>query len=278
LAEISASRSIEDKLVDEYTSHRDAVREAEISAKEGVTNARENLAAAEARIRVADADIKVADAEVKVAQAELEKAQVLLQFATVVAPFDGVITQRNFFPGDYVRAANEGGSHTSLLTVQRTDKMRVVVQVPDRDVPYCDPGDPAVVEIDALPGEKFPAKVARVARSEDNNTRLMRVEIDLLNPSGRICNGMYGNVTILLEKSKALAIPSSCLVDRTSQDKANVYVVRDGRAHLTPVVIEADNGLRVAIRTGLTSKDAVILHPSSEIEENTEVVVSPGEK
>ncbi len=57
-----------------------------------------------------------------------------------------------FFPGDYVRAATEGGEHTPLLRVERIDKMRLVVDVPDRDVPYCNIGDLADVELDALPG------------------------------------------------------------------------------------------------------------------------------
>src|SRR5262249_11345609 len=140
--ELAASRSIEDKLVDEYTSHRDSVREAEIAAQEAVTSARANVAAMAARIQAADADVQEDEAEVKVAKADLEKAHVLVKFASITAPFDGVVTQRNYFPGDYIKAASEG-AHLPLLCVQRTDRMRVVVQIPDRDVPYCDPGDEA---------------------------------------------------------------------------------------------------------------------------------------
>src|SRR5262249_37890021 len=213
------------------------------------------------------ADVEVANAEVKVAQAELEKAQVFVQFATIVAPFDGVVTARNFNPTDFVRAASEGGSHLPLLTVQRTDLMRVVVQIPDRDVPYCDPGDPAVVEIDALPGQKLPAKVSRIARSEDQDSRLMHVEIDLPNPAGKICNGMYGRVTILIDKSDLLGVPSSCLVGRSQEGKGSVYVVRDGRAHLVPVRVGADNGLQIGLQGGLTPEDEVILHPGGEVKD-----------
>jgi RND family efflux transporter MFP subunit len=272
--DLAATRSIEDKLVDEATSNRDAVREGEIAAQEGVTSARETVLAVAAKIKAADADLEEAKAEVKVAQAELEKAQVLVQFATIVAPFNGIITERNVFPGDYVRAANEGGPRVPLVTVQRTDLMRVVVQVPDRDVPYCDPGDPAEVEIDALPGQTFPAKVSRIASSEDPDTRLMRVEIDLPNPTGKIRNGMYGRASILLEKTTLLTVPSSCLVGKVKDGKGSVYVVRDGRARLTPVTIGADDGLRIGIATGLTVHDAVILHPSDDVEDGTPVTAT----
>jgi RND family efflux transporter MFP subunit len=274
MRELAASKSIEDKLVDEATSHRDSVREAEIAAQEGVTSAKANVAAMAAKIQAADADIQEAEAQVKVSQAELEKSQVLVRFATVLAPFDGVVTQRNFFPSDFVRAANEGGAHMPLLTVQLTDRMRVVVQIPDRDVPYCDPGDQAYIEIDALPGKKLEARVSRVARSEDHDTRLMRVEIDLPNPTGKICNGMYGKVTIILDRSSALTVPSACLVGKTQDGKGTVFVASKGHARLTHVTIGNDDGRQVVILAGLAITDEVILRPASAIGDGTLVTVS----
>lgn len=270
MKDLLALKSIDERLVDESTERRDAAWEAEISAREGVNSAKARVASSAAKVQQCEADVAEAEAEVKVAQAELEKAQVLVQFATIVAPFDGVVTQRNFFVGDFVRSASEG-THLPLLTVQRTDLMRVVVQIPDRDVPYADPGDPAVVEIDALPGEKLSAKLARVSQSEDTATRLMHVEIDLPNPSGRIRNGMYGRVTILLDKSDLLAIPCACLVGTPQDGRGNVYVVRNGKAHLTPVRISVDNGLQVGILSGVTASDEVIVHPANAITDGTPI-------
>lgn len=275
MRELAESKSIEDRLVDESISHRDAVREGELAAQEGVTSAKATVVAMAAKIQAADADVDEAKAEVKVAQAELEKARVMVQFATIKAPFDGVVTQRNFFPGDYVRAAHEGGARMPLLVVQRMDKMRVVVQIPDRDVPYCDPGDEASVEIDALPGKALSGKVARIGHSEDPETRLMRVEIDLPNPSGKICHGMYGRVTLLLEKSALLALPSACLLGGATEGKASVFVIRDGRAHRVTVRTNGDNGLQVGIVSGLKPEDQVIVHPPSELTNGAIVETNP---
>jgi RND family efflux transporter MFP subunit len=272
--ELLVTKSIDERLVDEQIERRDAAQEAEIAAREAVISARARVTATQAKIAQAEADVKEAEAEVKVAQAELEKEQVLVQFATLTAPFDGVVTKRNFFRNDYIRAASEGGSQVPLLTVQRTDLFRVVVQVPDRDVPYCKPGDPAVVEIDALPGASFPAKVARLSNSEDVETRLMHVEIDLPNPTGKIRDGMYGRVTITLEQSNFLSIPPSCLVGRVKDGKGTVYVVRGGVAHRVPVQIGQDNGLRVAILSGLRADDRVILSPGSKVEDGVPVAAS----
>jgi RND family efflux transporter MFP subunit len=265
MRELASSKSIEDKLVDEATAHRDSVHEAEIAAQEGVTSANATEAAMEAKIQAADADVQVAQAEVKVAHAELDRANVYIDFSRIVAPFDGVVTRRTAFPHDFVRAANEGGSQLPLLTVQRTDLMRVAVQIPDRDVPYCDPGDPAFVEIDALPGKRLPAKVSRIASSEDPDTRLMHVEIDLPNPTGKICHGMYGKVTIVLDQSNSPSIPSGCLVGRAQDGKGQVFVVRDGKAHLVHVTLGLDDGLQVAVLTGLKADDVVVYRPPSNL-------------
>jgi HlyD family secretion protein len=264
-------QSVDERLVDEATEQRDAAREAEIAAREGVNSANANVTAADARVTKAEADRDAAQAEIDVAQSLLEKAQVEVGFATIRAPFDGVVTERNFFQKDFIRSASEGGARQPLLTVQRTDRFRVVVQVPDRDVPFARRGNPATVEIDALPGEQFPGRVARVARSEDPQTRLMHVEIDLPNQDDKISDGMYGQVTITLQKSDMLALPPSCLVGKVQDGKGSVFVVRDGRAQLVPVHVGADNGVRVGIVSGLAADDRVILQPGNGIEDGTEV-------
>jgi RND family efflux transporter MFP subunit len=275
MEELLKLNSVDGRLVDEKREQADAAIEAERAARAAILTANAQVMAEDAKIQQAEADVADAQAAVDVAQAEVEKAQVMVKFATIVSPLDGVVTKRNFFPGDFVRGAKEGGSQVPVLTVERTDLMRVVVQIPDRDVPYADPGDPATVEIDALPGKKFQAKVSRIASSEDPQTRLMRVEIDLPNRNGKIRRGMYGRVTILLEPSADVySVPPSCLVGKTEDGKGHVYVVRDGQACLVPVHIGPDNGLRVGILAGVSADDEIVANPSGSLQDGTPVIVS----
>ena len=235
--------SIKGELVDESREQYEASAEKTNAAQAAISTAKANVTAAEAKIEQANADVAESKAEVTVAEADMEQAEVLVRFATLTSPYNGVITRRTVFPGDFIRAATGGSPQLPLLSVERTDKMRVVVQVPDRDVPYTTKGKPAVVEIDALPGKKFQAPVARTAASEDPETRLMHVEIDLLNPKGQLHQGMYGKVTIVLDQgTDLLSIPSSCLIGKTQNGLGTVYVVRDGRARRVQVAIGTDNG------------------------------------
>ena len=276
--QLYARQSIEENQVEIAKERHEAAVETLNAAEAAITTAEAEKEATEAKVDLARADIDAAKADVEVAKAELAHAEVMVRFATITSPYDGYVTQRSKLPGDLVKNSAEGAGGEPLLTVERTDKMRVVVQIPDRDVPYCDPGDAATVEIDALPGEKFPAKIARIAESEDPRTKLMRVEIDLPNKKGKLKQGMYGWVTILLDpEAEQLSIPSSCLIGRTQEGKGSVYVVRDGRAMLVQVRVGSDNGQLVAIESGLTPADQVITQASPSLRDGAPVEVAHSE-
>jgi RND family efflux transporter MFP subunit len=276
--DLYARRSIEENQVDIAKERFEAAVETLNAAEAAITTAEAEKEATDAKVDLAKADIEAAKADVEVAKAELAHAEVMVKFATITSPYDGFITQRSKQPGDLVKTGAEGAGNEPLLTVERTDKMRVVVQIHDRDVPFCDPGDAATVEIDALPGEKFAAKIARIAESEDPRTKLMRVEIDLPNKKGKLKQGMYGWVTIVLDpEAEQLSIPSSCLVGKSQEGKGSVYVVRDGCAKLVPVRIGSDDGQLVAIESGLNPTDKVIVQAPTSLRDGASVEVAHSE-
>jgi len=186
----------------------------------------------------------------------------MVEYTKIVSPYDGVVNFRGFRRGDFIRSA-EGGVGRPILTVARTDKVRVVTYVPDRDAPYTDVGDKANIVLDALPGRVFHGTVTRFAETEDVQSRTMRTEVDLENPKDVLREGMYGIATLILDvASENLTIPTSCLTGKTGQGEASVFVVRDGKAHLTPIKIGVDDGLRVEVLSGLKADDPVVLKPS----------------
>jgi HlyD family secretion protein len=153
--------------------------------------------------------------------------------------------------------------------------MRIVVPIPDRDVPYCKPGvSTALVTFDALPGKVFAYPVARIARSEDLQTKTMRAEIDVPNPDGQIAQGMYGLVTITLAKvANALSISWACLSGKEAGGKASVYVVRDGKLYLASIRTGMDNGVDVEVLEGLKPDDQVVINPSGDLAEGLAVTI-----
>jgi hypothetical protein len=194
-----------------------------------------------------------------------------------------VVTRRTFHVGDFIKSADQSGG-TPLLTVERTDKMRVIVQVPDRDIPFVSLGDPAVVEIDSLPGVVFQTRgattvaVARWAESEDPATRTMRTEIDVTNSDNRLRRGMYGRATLTLQTGAASAVrvPTATVVSRGPGSKGTVRVVRGDRVQTVPVTLGADNGVEVEVLTGLTTADRVVVSTSGPVDDGGVVTVAGG--
>jgi len=250
-------KAVDLRLVDEKEEQKHAAEAALTSAKAAVLSAEAQAAASEAKIDQAKADLVNANAMVEVAEAQWQKDVVLAEYTVIKSPYDGIVTARHYWPGDFVQSRDQGAAFP-MLTVQKTNVMRVKIQVPDADVPFTNPGDEAMVSIDALPGKHFEGKVSRIAGAEDPETRTMRVEVDLDNKDGTLRDGMYGKVTINLDKgSGGVAIPSSCLANESEDGKASVYVIRNGKAHKVEVQVGSDNGLMTEIVSGLRADDRI---------------------
>ena len=274
IAQLVQRQSVEQRLLDEQDDQLSAAVGAERGGEAAVATAQAGVAAAVARLAEARAEVVKSRADVATAEADLAKSQVFVDYTKITSPYAGVVTLRSFHNGDFIRSAAEGGN-IPVLAVARTDLMRVVILVPDLDVPFVDRGDPATIQVDALKGQIFRGSVARIANSEDA-LKLMRTEVDLPNPDNRLRDGMYGTATIEAEPpSNNLSLPSSRLIEQTGEGEGAVYVVRDGKARRQVVRVGPDSGSKVEIVEGLKPDDHVIVRYTGSIAEGVAVEISP---
>ena len=156
ITDLANRKAIEQRLVDEYTDEYHASLAAEQSAHAGIETSNANYLESLAMLEQADADLKAAEADVRVSEANLKKAQVFLEYTKLKSPYDGVVIARGeaVHPGAFIQSAVQGVGDP-LLTIARDDVMRTIIPVPDRDVAYCNLGDPAIVRVDALGGREF---------------------------------------------------------------------------------------------------------------------------
>ena len=271
--ELNELKGIPDRVVEEKLRQFQSAKASHSAAQSSVSAAEQLAAAATSRIALARADLKVSQAKARVAESQLARAKVMASYMKITSQYDGVITARNFHRGEFIRAPGQGGQ-APLLAVDRTDKMRVVVKIPDLEVPYVQPGDLATVRLDALPQREFTGSVARIADSEDPLTRTMQVEIDLPNPDGAIRDRMYGRVQIALEASPpGVTVPTTALVGDILDGRAKVFIVQNGQARLRQVQVGKDNGVNLEVLAGLTPDDPLILHPPSGLADGAKVAV-----
>lgn len=266
-------RAVEEQLVDEREEDFLAAQAARDAARAAIDNAVADEAAAEAKLSESEADVLEAQATVGVCRAALDRAKVFVDFAQIRSPYDGVVTERSFFPGDFIQAA-DGNSGVPLLAVEKTDVMRIVVEVPDRDAPFTNPGDHAIFEAGTLAGLVFEGRVSRVSNAEDTSSRTMRVEIDLPNEAGLLRDGMYGKATIhLWSDSPPLRLPASCLIEKPAGGLAAVYVVHDGKARRRTIHLLQAEKNEVEVLSGIGLGDAVIVDHLTSLRDGAAVQV-----
>jgi HlyD family secretion protein len=239
------------------------------AAKAQVTAAEAALAKGKADLAVEEGKVAQAEAGVETAKANLESARVAWEKASythgltkVVCPFDGVVTQRNYRNGHHLRPA-DAGRNLPLLTVQRTDRLRLAVDVSRWDAPLVEPGAPVELTFDAPPGVRLTGlKVARIGFALDPVKQSMRVEIDVPNPRERLRPGMSAYTTIHLGKAPAgaLRVPLSAVLEQGNPWSRShaVYVVRGGKAYRTPVQIGRMESRQVEVLSGLKPDDLIV--------------------
>jgi RND family efflux transporter MFP subunit len=275
LRKLYQSGAVTESLMIEKEGTVGIARSAVSAATAAVTTAKADLDVKQGKLAQAEAGLDTAKANMEAAEIELEKARHSLAQTKVLAPFDGVITQRNYGSGQSL-SPGATASQPPLLTVQRIDRMRVVVDVPELDAPDVVTGSPA--ELSMVLGLNDPGltnlSVSRVGFALDRKNRTMRVEIDVPNPNHLLRPGMLGRVNILLKKpaANALRLPLSSLV-ALSRVKWAVYVVRDSKAHRTPIQTGRSNDKEIEVLSGLKATDLVVTNPKGLREEVVPVEV-----
>jgi hypothetical protein len=136
--------------------------------------------------------------------------------------------------------AGGGARGRPLYVVDRTDPVRVFVNVPGADAAWVRDGAPVSLRLQGAGGELFQGKVTRNARSLDPRARTLRTEIDLPNPSGKLLPGTYVLAAITVQHANAWTLPAAAVV--TEGDNTFCYRVVDGRAVRTPLQVGLSGG------------------------------------
>jgi len=230
---------------------RDAVSQQELDERRSAeAQARANLAAADANV---------------------ERLRQLEGFKRVLAPFSGVITKRNVDVGDLIDAG--GGAGRALFLLSQTDPLRVYVNVPQSYSQMVKPGQQVAVTQAELRGESFKGQILRTAASIDATTRTMQVEIRLPNADGKLLPGAFVQVSLGLEASGALTIPTNALLFRPEGPRV-AAVGADGKVSLRAVKIGRNFGEAIEVLDGVGATDQLVLNPSDSLNDGDAVVIT----
>jgi RND family efflux transporter MFP subunit len=205
-----------------------------------------------------------------VAEQDLRIARFSQEHAVVRAPSDGVVLRRMAEPSQVVSPG------TPILLV-RSSRRAVVLRagLPDRDAVRVRLGDEGEVRFDALPGERYPARVTQLASAASSASGTYDVELSLDPRAQSLASGLIGRVEIRTRaEAPVAALPLEALVEADG-DSAHVFVVAPGgdRAARRLIRIGRIVGDLVAITDGVVPGDWVVTRGAAYLDDGARVSV-----
>jgi RND family efflux transporter MFP subunit len=212
---------------------------------------------------------------VQALQASVERQQALKRYTQLVAPFDGVVTARNTDVGALVNAGATATSGSELFVVSDLRRLRVYVQVPQRQLAQIHPGSLARLSVPERPGVSYQAKVQSLAQAINAGSGTMLVQLAVENPKGELLPGAFA--TVQFEQAavadNAVVIPPGALI--TGRDGTQVAVLDAGnRVRIKKVAIERDLGNAIQLGEGVSKADRIIDSPPDGLADGDQVKVA----
>ena len=202
------------------------------------------------------------------AKAQLAGNEIQLGYTRITAPFDGLIIQRAVKFGETVTAGQQ------LFRISDFDPLLCVIGVPERDLARLSIGQPAILQVEAFPGEQFRGRVLRISPVVDAATGTIRVTLEV-NRQGRLSPGMFAGVRLVTDvREDALIMPKRALSLESLAD--SVFVVEDGAAYRRNVTLGYEEDDRVEVTSGLDRGDRVIVVGQDGLTDATPVQILAG--
>jgi membrane fusion protein, multidrug efflux system len=204
---------------------------------------------------VSEQEYEVARQAYQVAEADLRRSRLALEKSTLHAPIDGVLDRLLVDRGEFV---SDG---TPVAVVVQVDRLKVLVDIPEKDVAFLRPGQQVQVTpaaIDAGRSSDIRGEITHLTYKADPLTRTYQAKIAVDNRDLLLRPGMIVRVGLNRRNlPQVIAVPLFAVVDRGGA--RFVFVVENGQAVLRPVQTGAVLGERVIIQTGLASGERLIV-------------------
>ncbi len=230
---------------------------------------------ARAKINVAKSALNAAREQLDVSRADNQRVTAMQGYSVVTAPFDGVVTMRYADVGSLIQAGTSSNTQSlPVVKIAQSDLLRLRMPVPEKDVPYIQVGGEVQIKVQAT-GKSFTGKIVRFTRELDVSTRTMLIEVDVPNSDQTLSTGMFAETSIVLQQqNNVLAVPESAVMKGEGQPYV-LTVTADNKVEKKPVTLGIQSADRIAIVSGLTDQQSVIVSGQANYQIGQQVLPKP---
>lgn len=182
---------------------------------------------------------------------KLEESGRPFKSLTIYSPLSGFVVEKNILKGQYVMPGE------NLYKIADISKLWVLADIYEQDIPLIQLGQETTIEVAAFPGKQFSGKISYIFPYLENETRTVKVRIELPNPDFKLKPEMYGNINVRVDLGQRLTVPESSVID--SGQRKLVFVDR-GNGYLEPRQVEVGitAGDYLEILKGLNAGERVV--------------------
>jgi len=140
----------------------------------------------------------------------------------------------------------------------RLTPIKLELQVAEASSPEVHAGLDVAANVSGYPAREFRGRVIAVNPAVDPNSRTFAVQVSFGNEDLALKPGMFATARIMLPGSQqGIFVPRAAILTDASTNSSQVFVIRDGKAHVAVVQLGESDGDFVRILSGIAA-DAVL--------------------
>lgn len=204
--------------------------------------------------------------EFEAQKAQFELAELELSYTDITAPITGVVSER------MIKVGNTVNTQDPVFVITLLDPLLATLHVPEREMARLEAGQQAALQADALGGERFEGRIARISPVVDADTGTFRVTVEVRDESGRLKPGMFGRVRIVHDtRERALLVPVQAVMIEDA--RVTVFVVEGDMVERRNVVLGYRNNGKYEIVEGLEAGERVVVTGQASLRDGSTVSV-----
>lgn len=206
------------------------------------------------------------ESKVQQAQSSYEICKKNLEDCSVYSPCNGVVGSKLKNVGETVLPSEP------ILTILSINKVKVRVNIPEKEIAAITSDMSSIVTLDALPGVTFSGETIEKGVSADAATHTYAIRVLLKNPEYKLLPGMVAKVSLKMHSMPSIITLPVKAVQQSTDKTLFVWVVKEGKANRQKVTIGKTRGNRVIIESGLQEGMPVIVEGYQKVSDGTPVL------
>ena len=233
----------------------------------------------------ANSRVRIAQATLAQSEAALQMQETLLTFTEIRAPFDGIVVKKMTEVGESVApippGVNISTSSGAIVAIADMNSLEAEVDVNESNVGQLKQGDPAEINVQAIPNHLYKGVLRQVIPTADRTKATVQVKVSILDKDQLIKPEMSTNVTFLEPAKKGdakdaapvrlVTVPKDAVISKNG--KQVVYVIDDNKAHEVAIVTGNELKGQVIIKSGLVGSETLVGNPPQKLADGSAVKI-----